>query len=74
MFKVNIERIGDVAIIHCEGRVVQSVAAFGLRDAVTQQKAARGFYLTSRTFSPWRAAGWACSYFCSDGRETVAFN
>jgi anti-anti-sigma factor len=41
MFKVNIERIGDVAIIHCEGRVVQSAAAFGLRDAVTQQKDAR---------------------------------
>ncbi len=41
MFKVNIERIGDVAIIHCEGRVVQSAATFGLRDAVTQQKDAR---------------------------------
>jgi anti-anti-sigma factor len=41
MFKVNIERIGDVAVIHCEGRVVQSTAAFRLRDAVTQQRDAR---------------------------------
>lgn len=37
MLKVTIERRGDVAVIHCEGRVVQSAAAFRLRDAVTQQ-------------------------------------
>jgi anti-anti-sigma regulatory factor len=41
MLKVNIENIGDVAVIHCEGRVVQSAAAFRLRDAVTQQRNAR---------------------------------
>ena len=41
MLKVNIERIGDVAVIHCEGRVVQSAAPVRLRDAVTQQKDAR---------------------------------
>jgi anti-anti-sigma factor len=41
MLKVNIERIGDVAVIHCQGRVVQSAAAFRLREAVTQQKDAR---------------------------------
>src|SRR4029077_4742922 len=39
--KVTIERIGDVAVVHCEGRVVQSAAAFKLRDAVTQQGNAR---------------------------------
>ena len=41
MLKVTIERIGDVAVVHCEGRVVQSAAAFRLRDAVTQQGNAR---------------------------------
>ena len=41
MLKVSIENIGDVAVIHCEGRVVQSAAAFRLRDAVTQQRNAR---------------------------------
>ncbi len=41
MLKVNIERIGDVAVIHCEGSVVQSAAAFRLRDAVIGQKDAR---------------------------------
>jgi anti-anti-sigma factor len=41
MLKVNIEKIGNVAVVHCEGRVVQSPAAVKLRDAVTQQKDAR---------------------------------
>ncbi len=41
MLKINIEKIGSVAVIHCEGRVVQSAAAFRLRDVVTQQKDAR---------------------------------
>src|SRR5882762_1120960 len=41
MLKVNIEKIGSVAVIHCEGRVVQNAAAFRLRDIVTQQKEAR---------------------------------
>ena len=41
MLKINIKRIGDVAVIHCEGRVVQSAAAFRLRDAVTRQRNAR---------------------------------
>jgi anti-anti-sigma regulatory factor len=41
MLKVSIENIGDVAVIHCEGRVVQSAAAYRLRDAVTHQRNAR---------------------------------
>ena len=41
MLKVNIENIGDLAIVQCEGRIVQSDAAFTLRDAVTSQRDAR---------------------------------
>jgi anti-anti-sigma regulatory factor len=41
MLKISIENIGDVAVIHCEGRVVQSAAAYRLRDAVTHQRNAR---------------------------------
>jgi anti-anti-sigma factor len=40
MFNVNVEKIGDVAILHCEGRVVHSDAVFKLRDAVKQQRSA----------------------------------
>ncbi len=41
MLNLNVEKIGDVAVIHCEGRIVQSDAAFRLRNAVTHQKDAR---------------------------------
>jgi anti-anti-sigma factor len=41
MLKLNVEKIGKMAIIHCEGRIVRSDAAFRLRDAVQQQSDAR---------------------------------
>jgi anti-anti-sigma regulatory factor len=41
MLKLTIERIGSAAIIHCQGRIVRSEAAFRLRDAVTRQRDAR---------------------------------
>ena len=37
MMKVSIDNIGELAIVECEGRIVQSEAAFKLRDAVTSQ-------------------------------------
>jgi anti-anti-sigma factor len=41
MLKLHIERIGDVAVIQCEGRIVQSDATIKLRDTVRQQRDAR---------------------------------
>ena len=41
MLNVHIEKIGDVTVVQCEGRIVRSDAAFRLRDAVTQQLDAR---------------------------------
>jgi hypothetical protein len=35
MLKINIDNIGDLAVVECEGRIVQSEAAFKLREAVT---------------------------------------
>jgi anti-anti-sigma regulatory factor len=37
----NIDNIGDLAVVECEGRIVQSEAAFKLREAVTSQRDAR---------------------------------
>ena len=37
MLKVNIDNIGDLAIVECEGRIVRSESAFKLGDAVTSQ-------------------------------------
>jgi len=41
MLNVNVDNIGDLAVVECEGRIVQSDAAFRLRDAVTLQGDAR---------------------------------
>jgi len=35
MLDVHIEKIGDLAIVECEGRVVRSEAAFQLHEAIT---------------------------------------
>jgi anti-anti-sigma regulatory factor len=45
MFSLDVERIGDVAVVHCEGRIVRSEAAFRLRDAVTHQREVRAVVL-----------------------------
>ena len=41
MFDLKVVKIGQVAVVRCEGRIVRSDAAFQLRDAVTQQRDAR---------------------------------
>jgi anti-anti-sigma regulatory factor len=41
MLSVHIEKMGDIAVIGCEGRIVHSESAFKLRDAVTSQLDAR---------------------------------
>ena len=41
MFNLKVEKIGKIAVLHCEGRIVRSDAAFQLRDAVTAQRRAR---------------------------------
>ena len=38
---LHIEKIGDLAVIECEGRVVRSEAAFKLRKAVTSLRDTR---------------------------------
>ena len=41
MLKINVDNIGDLAVVECEGRIVQSDAACRLREAVTLQGDAR---------------------------------
>jgi anti-anti-sigma regulatory factor len=41
MLNVTVENIGELAVVGCEGRIVQRDAAFRLRDAVTSQTDAR---------------------------------
>jgi|SRR5262245_12854951 anti-anti-sigma regulatory factor len=41
MFAVNVERFGDMAVIECEGRLVQPESAYQLRNAVIGEADAR---------------------------------
>jgi anti-anti-sigma regulatory factor len=41
MLSVHVENIGDMAVVECQGRIVQSEAAFELRHAVMLQSDAR---------------------------------
>ena len=41
MISVNVERVGELSVVECDGRIVRSDAAFALRDGVTSQAAAR---------------------------------
>jgi anti-anti-sigma factor len=41
MLNIHIEVVGDVAVVQCEGRIVQSEAAYHLRDAILSQRNAR---------------------------------
>jgi hypothetical protein len=38
MLNVTVKNIGELAVVECEGRIVQSEAAFKLREAVTSQE------------------------------------
>jgi anti-anti-sigma regulatory factor len=38
MLKLNVENIGDLAIVECEGTIVRSESAFKLRDVVRSQR------------------------------------
>ena len=39
--RLGMDRIGEMAVIECQGKIVRSPAAFRLRDAVTSQGQAR---------------------------------
>jgi anti-anti-sigma regulatory factor len=41
MLRAQVEKIGDMAVVECEGRVVRSDAAFRLRNAVTSLRDVR---------------------------------
>jgi anti-anti-sigma regulatory factor len=41
MLDLHVEKIGDLAVVECEGRIVRSEAAFQVREAVTALRNAR---------------------------------
>jgi len=43
--RLHMDRMGEMAVVECQGRIVRSAAAFRLRDAVTSQGDARSIVL-----------------------------
>jgi hypothetical protein len=68
MLNVTAANMGELAVVGCEGRIVQSAFAYKLREAVTSQTDAGLSSLNSRKCVPSEAAVLACSRFCNDGR------
>jgi anti-anti-sigma regulatory factor len=71
MLELEIEKIGEMAVVVCEGRVVRSEAAFKLREAVTSQRDARLIVLDLSEVSAIEGGGlgmllflqrWACDH------------
>ena len=50
MLELSVEHFGDMAVIECYGRIVQSDAAFRLHDAVIAEAESRIIVLDFRTF------------------------
>ena len=58
MLTLGIERIGDMAVVECKGRIVQSDATLKLHEAVTTQKNVRIVVLDLtqvRALEGWRS-------------------
>jgi hypothetical protein len=69
--KLNVENIGDLAIVECEGRIVRSESAFKLRDVVTSQSDAHTSVIELSEVRAIAAAVWECLYSSSDGRAIM---
>jgi hypothetical protein len=52
MAHVNVEKLGELRVVECDGRIVRSEAAFALRDGVTSQSDARVIVLDLSEYMP----------------------
>jgi len=68
MLNVSVENIGELAVVECEGRIVQSESVSRLREAVTSLTDARIVVLELSGVRAMGGSVLACSCFCDDGR------
>ena len=73
MLNVAVENIGEMAVVECEGRLIQSESAHKLREAVTLQTDARIVILDLSAVSAVEASVLTCLYSCDDGRKNITF-
>ena len=68
MLNVTVANIGELAVVGCEGRIIQSESAYKLREAVTSQTDARIIVVELSKYVPSEVAVLACWRFRNDGR------
>jgi len=71
MLNVTVENIGELAVVECEGRIVQREATIKLRKAVTSQTDARIVVLELSEVHAIEGGGLGMLVFLDDGREII---
>ena len=79
MLYLGIERIGELGVVECKGRIVQSEAAYTLREAVTSLRDARTIVLDLSEVSAIEGGGLGMLQFlqrwgCDRGIQLKLFN
>jgi hypothetical protein len=70
MLNVTVANIGELAVVGCEGRIVQSESAYKLREAVTSQTDARLIVVDSRKCVPRKRGSWHARVSATMGAGT----
>ncbi len=73
MLNITVENMGELAVVECEGRIVQSEAAFKLRQTVTSQTDARIGALELSEVHAIEGGGLGMLVFLQQWRETTTF-
>jgi hypothetical protein len=74
MLVLHVEKIGDLAVVECEGRIARSEEAFKLREAVTSLRKARIIVLDLSEVRAIEGGGLGMLLFLHDGLTTTTFN
>jgi hypothetical protein len=74
MLTVQIETLGDLAVVECEGRIVRSEAAFELRKGVNSQSDARIIVLDLSEVSAIEGGGLGMLVFLQRWLTTMTFD
>ena len=68
------EKLDELSVIECDGRIVRSDAAFALRDSITSQVDARVIVLDLSEVNALEGGGLGMLMFCNDGLGLSIFN
>src|SRR5262249_45826475 len=74
MVSVTVEKLGELAVVECEGRIVRSEAAFALRKSVTSQADARVIVLDLSEVNALEGGGLGMLMFLQRWAQAIASN